>query len=167
MDLKKRREFGEWIKSKRKKKGITLMELAEKMGYNSRGTIGGVEAGQMPLPVEKIFSLAENLGIQQKELLEKIRECEPELYEKYLTLEEGFEKTFFKKLRSYGRARGAEIAYHRRQNQEEIEGIGRKTILYIIRHKLSICKIWQKLETIVKNTQTMVVFKLLRSQPAR
>jgi transcriptional regulator with XRE-family HTH domain len=160
MNLKKRREFGEWIKDKRKERGITLLDLAEKMGYNSRGTIGGVEAGQMPLPVEKIFRLAEILRIPLNDILEKIRECEPELYEKYITLEQGFEKALFQKIRSYGKAKGAEAAYHHSLAKNE-EKVSKRKQYYILSDTIQwLLKTRKKCETIVKTTQRMLVLGL-------
>lgn len=163
MDLKKRREFGEWIKDKRRERGITLLELSEKLGYNSRGTIGGVEAGQMPLPIEKIFKTAEILHVPIKEMLEKMKECEPELYGKYEALEQGFEKELFQKIRSYGRAKGAEAAYHHKEKREEIEGKTRKQYYILSDVNTWILRIMKKLETIVKTTQQMLVIDLGRS----
>ncbi|MBA7492401.1 hypothetical protein ES702_02951 [subsurface metagenome] len=124
MDIIKRREFGEWIKSIRKEKKMTLRGAAESLGYKTRGTIAGVESGQMPLPIERIFEIAKLYEIDIRDILEKLKECEPELYEKYQILEEGFERTLFKKLRSYGRANRAEVALHHRPYP--IVNLGRK-----------------------------------------
>jgi len=157
MDLKKRREFGEWIKDKRRERGLTLQELSESLGYNSRGTIGGVEAGQMPLPIEKVFKAAELLNIPMREFLGKLQECEPELYDKYEALEQGFEKTLFQKIRSYGRAKGAESAYHHQQKGKESEGKERKQY-YILSDAIKrIIDLRKRTETIVNNTQSMLV----------
>jgi len=125
MDTKKRREFGEWIKSIRNKKKMSLREASERLGYKTRGTMAGVEAGQMPLPIERIFELAGLYEMDITELLEKLKECEPELYEKYQILEDGFEKTLFQKIRSYGRGSREDVAYHHMpyHNKEK----GRKT----------------------------------------
>ncbi|MBA7651543.1 hypothetical protein ES703_59362 [subsurface metagenome] len=125
MDIKKRRDFGEWIKDIRNQKKMTLREASERLGYKTRGTMAGVESGQMPLPIEKIFEIAKLYEIDIKDLLEKLKECEPELYEKYQILEEGFERTLFQKIRSYGSGRRSEAALH--HTPYPIEDIGRKT----------------------------------------
>jgi len=124
MDIQKRKEFGEWIKNIRNEKKMTLREASERLGYKTRGTMAGVESGQMPLPIERIFEIARLYEINIKELLEKLKECEPELYEKYQILEEGFERTLFQKIRSYGRGSRSEVALHHKPYA--IEDIGRK-----------------------------------------
>lgn len=125
MDIQKRRDFGEWIKNIRNKKKMTLREASERLGYKTRGTMAGVESGQMPLPIERIFEIAKLYEIDIKDLLEKLKECEPELYEKYQILEEGFERTLFQKIRTYGSGRISEGALH--HTPYPIEDIGRKT----------------------------------------
>lgn len=125
MDIKKRREFGEWIKSIRKENKMTLREASESLGYKTRGTMAGVESGQMPLPIERIFEIAKIYQMDIKELLEKLKECEPELYGKYQILEEGFERTLFQKIRSYGRGSRADMAYH--HTPYPIKDVGRKS----------------------------------------
>lgn len=130
MDLIKRREFGEWIKSIRKEKNMSLREASESMGYKTRGTMAGVESGQMPLPIEKIFEIAKVYEMDIKELLEKLKECEPELYDKYQILEEGFERTLFQKIRSYGRAGRADVALHHTTYPIVKEGRKRKNNIY-------------------------------------
>jgi len=112
MDTKKRKEFGEWIKNIRNEKKMTLRDASERLGYKTRGTMAGVESGQMPLPIERIFEIAKLYEIEINDLLAKLKECEPELYEKYQTLEEGFERTLFQKIRSYGKGSRADMAYH-------------------------------------------------------
>lgn len=124
MDIKKRREFGEWIKLIRNEKKMSLREASERLGYQTRGTMAGVESGQMPLPIERIFEIAKIYEMDIKDLLDKLKECEPELYEKYQILEEGFERTLFKKIRSYGRASGGGIALH--HEPYTIVNLGRK-----------------------------------------
>jgi len=112
MDVEKRREFGAWIKSVRRSAGMSLREVSERMGYRTRGTMAGVESGQMPLPIERIFDVAEIYGIRVGEILEKLRECEPELYGRYVGLEERFERRLFGKIRSYRKGGRREAAYH-------------------------------------------------------
>jgi len=84
--MNKRQEFGYWIKSVRNGKGFTLRRVSESLGYKSRGTIVGVETGYTCLPMDKIHPLARIYDLPLEDLLEKIQECEPELYRKYTTL---------------------------------------------------------------------------------
>lgn len=84
--MTKREEFGSWIRTIRKQKGISLKEVSTSLGYKSRGTIICVETGYTSLPVEKIHPLAKLYGLDPSEILDKIRECEPDLYAKYRTL---------------------------------------------------------------------------------
>ena len=130
MDLKRRREFGEWIKSMRNDAGMSLREVSERMGYKTRGTMAGVESGQMPLPIERIFDVAEVYGIKVMEILEKVRECEPELYDRYVALEERFERRLIGKMRSYGKGKGARAGYHHAPYPTVEEGIKSKNNIY-------------------------------------
>uniref|UniRef100_A0A6H1Z7A4 Putative DNA binding, helix-turn-helix domain containing protein n=1 Tax=viral metagenome TaxID=1070528 RepID=A0A6H1Z7A4_9ZZZZ len=92
--LKQRKQFGNWIKIIRQDSGFSLWGLSKKLGYESRGTLANIEQGIGPLPVEQIHPIAKALNIEVSELLEKIKECEPELYEKYTTLERDITRHF-------------------------------------------------------------------------
>ena len=60
------REFGQRVKTARKNKGLTLEELANKMGYiseNARSSVQKIETGKSDLPASKIRKLADILEV--------------------------------------------------------------------------------------------------------
>lgn len=85
--LSKRRLFGEFIRSIRNGRGISIKELSERLGYDTRGMISGVESGNAPIPIEQIYPLAKALSTPVETILARLRECEPDLYAKYKSLE--------------------------------------------------------------------------------
>ena len=56
-------EFGSRVKMLRKQKGMTMDELAEKAGYNSRSSISMIEAGKRDVPKSRIIDMANALGV--------------------------------------------------------------------------------------------------------
>ncbi|MFH1931062.1 MAG: helix-turn-helix transcriptional regulator [Pseudomonadota bacterium] len=90
--MDKRKEFGDWIRKKRNETGLSLWKVSKELGYKSRGTLACVECGQMSLPLERIFDLAELYGIDLDDILDKLGECEPELYDKFMGLRARFLK---------------------------------------------------------------------------
>lgn len=62
--------LGEKIKKFRKNKGMTQIELAEKVGYTNRSTITHIEKGLIDIPTEKLHLIAKALGVNISDLLE-------------------------------------------------------------------------------------------------
>lgn len=60
---------GKFIHQKRDKADLSLDYVAKALGYGSRQTILDIENDKFRLPVQKVSSLAETLGINPKELL--------------------------------------------------------------------------------------------------
>ena len=92
--MEKRFEFAEYMKALREKKGLSKRKASILLGYKSDGTINGIEQARMPVPIEKIHGFARLYGVDVSEILEKIKDCEPELYEKYTTLERDITRHF-------------------------------------------------------------------------
>ncbi len=116
--MEKRKEFGRYIQEMRESKGISKRRAAAALGYKGLGTIHSVEQGINPLPVEKIYPLARIYEVDVGGIIEKLKECEPELYEKFVSLEKDFFDEFTRRVRRYGATRkegvGVEAAYYRR-----------------------------------------------------
>lgn len=55
--------IGERIRNKRKEKGWSQRDLAEKMGYSNHSTVGKIETGKVDLPQSKVVQFAEVLGV--------------------------------------------------------------------------------------------------------
>jgi len=100
-----RKSFGEYIKSMRHKEGLTLQEVSETLGYKSVGTLVNVERGLGPLPVEKIHPIAQVYKIDVEEILEQLKECEPELYRKYILLEKDLLGYLLEGIKSMGNSK--------------------------------------------------------------
>lgn len=62
--------LGEKIKKFRRNKGMTQIELAEKVGYTNRSTITHIEKGLIDIPTEKLHLIAKALGVNISDLLE-------------------------------------------------------------------------------------------------
>ena len=103
VDSAKRREFGLWIRGIRKDRGISLRQASEKMGYHTRGLLGGVESGNSSLPVERIFDVVKLYDLSLEEILDKLAEYEPEIHAKFCALQEQFEVHFFREFIKYSK----------------------------------------------------------------
>ena len=55
--------IGERIRDKRKEKGWSQRDLAEKIGYSNHSTVGKIETGKVDLPQSKVVQFAEVLGV--------------------------------------------------------------------------------------------------------
>ena len=55
--------IGDRIRNKRKEKGWSQRDLAEKMGYSNHSTVGKIETGKVDLPQSKVIQFAEVLGV--------------------------------------------------------------------------------------------------------
>ena len=55
--------IGDRIRFKRKEKGWSQRDLAEKMGYSNHSTVGKIETGKVDLPQSKVVQFAEVLGV--------------------------------------------------------------------------------------------------------
>ena len=57
------KDLGQKIKKIRKEKGMTQLELTEKVGYSNRSMITKIEKGEIDLSESKIVSIAKALGV--------------------------------------------------------------------------------------------------------
>jgi len=104
-----RGDLGRWLKAKREAKGLSIRKASELLGYPTMGMLNSLEYSKGNLPVEKIHPIAEAYGIPIDEMLEKIREYEPDLFEKYMTLKKQFYSDFSRRVMGI---RPGEIALH-------------------------------------------------------
>lgn len=61
--------LGERIKQQREAKGITQLELARKIGYNTTGAISLIESGKRDLSLDKVCEIAKALDVTPHWLL--------------------------------------------------------------------------------------------------
>jgi transcriptional regulator with XRE-family HTH domain len=95
-----RKEFGSYIKGIRNKRGLSQHKLSALLGYKSNGTLNALEQGFAPLPLEKIHPLIAVLGISLGDLLARLRDCEPELYDRYMLIKKQFTDEIMDNLRT-------------------------------------------------------------------
>lgn len=60
---------GQRIKLKREERGLSQLELAKKVGYETKGAVSMVEAGKRELPIEKLCEIAKVLNVSPNWLL--------------------------------------------------------------------------------------------------
>lgn len=94
----KRKEFGLWLRDIRKRRGFSLVGAARRMGFGTKGTLVSVECGLATIPLEKLHPLADVYEVDLQELLEKLRECEPDLHARFISLQNNFFQDFAKKI---------------------------------------------------------------------
>lgn len=63
-------EIGSRIKKRRIEKGISQQELAEAVGYSTKGMISQIEAGKVNLPMDKAVAIADYLDMKTSELIQ-------------------------------------------------------------------------------------------------
>jgi len=80
--------LGQNIKILRKKAGLSQLELGEKLGFTSSGTISLIERGATGLKVEKIYKASHILGVHPIVLLSpiEISDDQVEIYRNIMTI---------------------------------------------------------------------------------
>jgi len=133
-----RKKFGRYIRSLREKRGLTKRQAAIKMGYKGLGTIHSVEAGVSPLPIDRIHPTAKLYKVDVEEILEQLKKYEPDLYNKYMTLERDFADYLLHQVKNFSKSKtvrrlaGLSLIIYKLstknpdfQNTQVCEGIGR------------------------------------------
>ena len=69
-DMNKR--IGQMMREEREKAGMSLEEVATKMGYSSRNTVSRMELGQKDISVEDLRKFSEAVGFYWIDLLKRI-----------------------------------------------------------------------------------------------
>ena len=54
---------GQRIKLKREEKGLSQLDLAKKVGYETKGSISMIEAGKRDISLDKVREIAKALGV--------------------------------------------------------------------------------------------------------
>lgn len=126
--LERRRQFGLWLRDRRKQARITQAELAKTLNYDSSQLISNIERGVSLLPSKRIPEFATALGVSLLEMEVRYFQCSarntsesrmPDLLLKYLPLIEVLE---------YGKAEEAEIlAYIRRVRESAENAVAQQT----------------------------------------
>jgi len=105
--MDKRKEFGNYLRSLRKARGLSERQVAIKLGYKGTGTTHQVEQGISPLPVEKIHPIAKLYRVDAEEIIEKLKIYEPELYAKYMILEKDFSEYLLHQIKNFSKSKTA------------------------------------------------------------
>lgn len=75
-------ELGAKIRDRRQKLGISQQELAEAVGYTSKGMISRVEGGFVNLPMDKLVMISHCLGVKPSYFI--VDDPKPELNNKLI-----------------------------------------------------------------------------------
>ena len=127
--MEKRKKFGEYIRSIRLERGLSQQKVSEKLGYKTLGVLHGVERGLSPLPIDKIHPLAKLYNMDVEEMLEQLKECEPELYNKYMTLERDLSEYLlhqvknFTKSKTVRRLAGLSLIIYKMSTKNPVENV--------------------------------------------
>lgn len=82
--------FGKWLQKKRIEAGYTQSSAAQKLGFVSKASVVGYENGISSIPIERIFHISKVYGLPLSEILERLKEYEPKIYEKHERLKTCF-----------------------------------------------------------------------------
>jgi transcriptional regulator with XRE-family HTH domain len=87
----KRADFGKWLQEKREDALLSQMDVAKKISI-SKACVGQWEIGIAPVPIEKLFDLAELYGMDMKDVVEKLKENDPGIADRFGALAIRFAK---------------------------------------------------------------------------
>lgn len=103
-------KFGRYMKELRLRKGLSKKRASIALGYKSDGMINTIEQGFGPIPIEKIHPISRLYDIDPDEIIEKLRDCEPELHEKYMQLQRDISRHLVDRIGKIESHEKAEIA---------------------------------------------------------
>lgn len=81
--------FGQWLKDKRAERGLSQGQVALKLNL-SKSIVSLWEGGFSAVAIERLFDLAGLYEIDMKELLDKLKEFEPDIHNKFMMLSKKF-----------------------------------------------------------------------------
>ena len=115
--------FGKWLQKKRIEAGHTQTSAAQKLGFVSKASVVGYENGISSLPIERIFQISKAYGITLSEILERLKEYEPQIYEKHERLKtcffESYTEEYFQNLSKDLRSMQAKSGSLHKQNYQD------------------------------------------------
>lgn len=85
-------ELGGKIRYRRQQLNISQQELAEAVGYTSKGMISNIEAGRVNIPMDKLVMIAHCLSVKPSYLLSDEQAPDMKLYEKISDLSDEEQK---------------------------------------------------------------------------
>ena len=85
-------ELGGKIRYRRQQLNISQQELAEAVGYTSKGMISNIEAGRVNIPMDKLVMIAHCLAVKPSYLLSDEQAPDMKLYEKISDLSDEEQK---------------------------------------------------------------------------
>lgn len=150
--------FGKWLQKKRTDAGYTQSSAAQQLGFVSKASVVGYENGISSVPIERIFHISKVYRIALSEILERLKEYEPQIYEKYERLKncfyESYTEEYFQNLsKEFRTMQGKSGGLHKQNYQDTghshharhhrpftntfsyLENIRELTEVYIIRHR--------------------------------
>lgn len=115
--------FGKWLQKKRTEAGYTQSSAAQELGFVSKASVVGYENGISSVPIERIFHISKVYRIALSEILDRLKEYEPQIYEKYERLKncfyESYTEEYFQNLSKEFRTMQAKGAGLHMQNYQD------------------------------------------------
>jgi len=115
--------FGKWLQKKRTEAGYTQSSAAKELGFISKASVVGYENGISSVPIERIFHISKVYRIALSEILERLKDYEPQIYEKYERLKncfyESYTEEYFQNLSKEFRSMQAKSGSLHKQNYQD------------------------------------------------
>ena len=140
--MNKRIEFGHYMRDIRMASGLSKFKTSIALGYKSSGTLDSIEQGRGPIPIDKIPQIAKLYNVPLDDFLEKIKEAEPELYNRYMRLKRCFLEEFSEKMKEMSVS--IQAAHHRHFFPAERILEGTKDIVAHSDKGKEMCRIFQQ-----------------------
>jgi len=133
-------EFGEYLKGLRLRKGLTMEQAAEALGYDNMGALNAFQRGQATPPVEKLFDIARVYGEPIENILQELEKADPKKVKSFKQLQRRFKSFFLERLQAADASEALQYRPGALPVQSDLlqDRISRKRVnfLYIIRRWL-------------------------------
>ena len=97
------------MQEQRVRAGLSQKEVAGRLNFANKSIVGIWETGVAPIPIERLFDLAEIYGLNMDEVLKVLQECEPKTAQRFGALSQRFAKYHLGLMQTRAEAR----AHHR------------------------------------------------------
>jgi len=131
------KEFGEYLKRLRLRKGLTMEQAAEALGYDNIGALNAYQRGQNTPPVEKLFDISRAYDEPIENIIQELEKCHPDKARSFKALQARFRSFFIRRLQAADASEALQYRPGALPLQHDLlqDRISRKKVdfLYIIR----------------------------------
>jgi len=96
----RRKDFGEYLKKLRLRKGLTMEQAAEALGYTSMGALNSYQRGLNTPPIEKLFDIARVYDEPIENIIQELEKSDPKKVRLFYELEARFIGFFVQRIQS-------------------------------------------------------------------